>query len=340
MAGGGEPSPAALEHTRLADARMRSLVEVDQPLVLISQMPRSGGTLLLRLFDGHPDCHVYPLEMGNFLWSDPRTSPEARDWEAVFDRRLLQTLESQGHIQSKLKLHEDRERYPLLIPPLMRRDLFRQIRRRQEASSPRTVLNAYATSFFNAWLDNRNLRSEGSKRWVVAFAPGGVTREESRASFQSLFPDGRGIALVRDPASWYVSARRWSPRWEDRNVAIEAWVEATEAARAWKREREQDVAIVAFDRLIRYTQATAEQISRFLDLELDPAFLHPTINGLQAKANSSFVAKGHDVSRDPLDRGKTLSRADVRWIERKTDLLYKEMRALALPARRPARRRS
>jgi hypothetical protein len=278
--------------------------------------------------------------MGSFLWSDPRSSPESRDWEAVFDRRLLQTLEGQGHQQSKMKLHGDRERYPLLVPPLMRRALFRQISRRQEDPSARQVLDSYATSFFNAWLDNRNLRANVEKRWVVAFAPGGVTREDSRQAFARLYPDGRGIALIRDPFSWFVSARRWSPRWEDRDVAIEAWVEATEAVREWKEERGDAVAIVAFDRLIRYTRATIERVSAFLGLELDPAFLTPTINGLPARANSSFMTKGHDVAKDPLDRRKSLSSTEVRWIERKAGPLYKEMRRLALPARHAGSRGS
>src|SRR5204863_7219947 len=38
--------------------RRENVVEVDQPLALISQAQRSGGTLLVRLFDGHPQCHV------------------------------------------------------------------------------------------------------------------------------------------------------------------------------------------------------------------------------------------------------------------------------------------
>ena len=36
---------------------------VTVPLVLISQIQRSGGTLLSQLFDGHPEIHAHPSEL-------------------------------------------------------------------------------------------------------------------------------------------------------------------------------------------------------------------------------------------------------------------------------------
>ena len=51
------------EYRYLCQARLKHLVEVREPLVLISQIPRSGGTLLSQLFDGHPECHAHPGEL-------------------------------------------------------------------------------------------------------------------------------------------------------------------------------------------------------------------------------------------------------------------------------------
>jgi len=36
---------------------------VTSPLVLISQIQRSGGSLLSQLFDGHPEVHAHPHEL-------------------------------------------------------------------------------------------------------------------------------------------------------------------------------------------------------------------------------------------------------------------------------------
>src|SRR5919198_369926 len=51
------------EYEALCRARLRHLVEVREPLVLVSQIQRSGGTLLSQLFDGHPQCHAHPGEL-------------------------------------------------------------------------------------------------------------------------------------------------------------------------------------------------------------------------------------------------------------------------------------
>ena len=43
------------EYHELCRARLDHVVPVREPLVLISQIQRSGGTLLSQLFDGHPE---------------------------------------------------------------------------------------------------------------------------------------------------------------------------------------------------------------------------------------------------------------------------------------------
>ena len=51
------------EHGALCGARLDHLVEVREPLVLVSQVQRSGSTLLGQLFDAHPECHAHPYEI-------------------------------------------------------------------------------------------------------------------------------------------------------------------------------------------------------------------------------------------------------------------------------------
>jgi hypothetical protein len=47
----------------ISKQRLNLLVKVDQTLVIITQIQRSGGTLLSQLFDMHPECHVHPHEI-------------------------------------------------------------------------------------------------------------------------------------------------------------------------------------------------------------------------------------------------------------------------------------
>ena len=51
------------EYEALTELRSNHLVPVREPLVLISQIQRSGGTLLSQLFDGHPELHAHPSEL-------------------------------------------------------------------------------------------------------------------------------------------------------------------------------------------------------------------------------------------------------------------------------------
>lgn len=48
---------------RLLTIRRENVIDASQPLVLIAQPIRSGGTLLSRCFDGHPELHVHPAEL-------------------------------------------------------------------------------------------------------------------------------------------------------------------------------------------------------------------------------------------------------------------------------------
>ena len=42
---------------------LENFQSVKSPLVLISQIQRSGGSMLSQLFDGHPEVHAHPHEL-------------------------------------------------------------------------------------------------------------------------------------------------------------------------------------------------------------------------------------------------------------------------------------
>ena len=92
------------------------------------------------------------------------------------------------------------------------------------------MLDAYFTSYFNAWLDNQNLYT-GPKKVVTGFTPRLAMDPENRDRFFAAYPDGTLVAIVREPQSWYRSAVKYSPRrFPDAETAIGLWRESTEAA--------------------------------------------------------------------------------------------------------------
>ena len=73
----------------------------------------------------------------------------------------------------------------------------------------RTILDYYFTAYFSAWL---NYQGTLEQRRVTAFAPRFARRGVSVAAYFESYPDGRLIQIVRDPKTWYPSAKHHDDR--------------------------------------------------------------------------------------------------------------------------------
>ena len=68
---------------------------VNLPLALISQIQRSGGSLLSQLFDGHPEIHAHPHELKigfprKYTWPKLDLNDNPRRWlETLFEPSVL-----------------------------------------------------------------------------------------------------------------------------------------------------------------------------------------------------------------------------------------------------------
>lgn len=321
---------------RLCDTRSAGAVEVDQPLVLISQVQRSGGTLLSQLLDGHPQCHAHPheLQIGFPRPKDDWPELDLAAHPAEWWDRLRESWPERAFMDGFDK-HEARDRIPhdpslrqqfALLPSLQRR-LFMEAVERRPPQSRRMVLDAYMTSFFNAWLDNVNLAGP-DKRWVTAFAAGLAAEPRSRRAFFDDYPDGRLISILREPGSWWVSARAYRDRYAELEPAMELWNGSTEAMVAAKRERPGQVLLLGFDAMVRDLERTVAHLTAFLGIEDDPVLRVPTINLLPTRPNSSFDVEGEGVSSRPLERASQLDPAERDRIAALTAERYEEARSL------------
>jgi Sulfotransferase family len=302
------------------------LVRVDQPLVLISQAQRSGGTLLLRLLDGHPQCLVAPFQLRGLDQAAKRlaTDPE-QAWQALCDPKLTVRYE-QGHRQRKGDVLDEAQVFRFELEPGLQRAIYDACATELERPSARDLFDCYFTSYFNAWLDYRNLAA-APKRWVVGFEPGVARSMRRRNALSALYPDGRVLSVVRDPWSWYASARRWEPRWEDREHAIRHWITTSSGALKWRRQRtKRSIRLLRFDRLLAETEETMRRVAALLDVEFVPELLQPTFNGRPIGANSSFADVATGVSTQPIDRARgELSEDDVAYIEERAGELYERL---------------
>ena len=58
-----EIEKSKIDFEQLHNLNPKTVSPVTSPLVLISQIQRSGGSLLSQLFDGHPEVHPHPHEL-------------------------------------------------------------------------------------------------------------------------------------------------------------------------------------------------------------------------------------------------------------------------------------
>lgn len=320
---------------RLFRSRREAIVPVDQPMVLISQLQRSGGTLLNGLLDGHPELHVHPYELHighptKADWpSDIDLDSEPEEWFTLLCEPVLEKLFASGY-RKKADLDEI-EGYPTLpftvVPTLVER-LFRLLCADRPPRSQRDVIDCYLTAFFNAWLDNQGLRDE-PKRWVAAFAPR-TAWAPSRQRFLGDYPDGKIVALLRDPRGWYASASRFSTRYEEFGDAIALWLRGAREIAEAKRDDPANVLVATYETLAEDPERVMRGLAEWLGIGWSETLLVPTFNRLLVRPNSSYDLTATGIRVESVERWRTVLDADLAAsIEAETMELHAEVCALA-----------
>jgi len=299
---------------------------VTSPLALISQIQRSGGSLLSQLFDGHPEIHAHPheLKIGNpkkYIWPQINLHDSFKIWfEILFEDTVIDHFEA-GY----KKMYQYKEVYPFIFLPSLQRKIFLKYLNSVESIRLRDVFDAYMTSYFDAWLNNQN--SVGEKKFVTAFTPRLAMMQDSMKSFFEVYPDGRLISIIRDPRNWYPSAYRHDAvikkdKYKEIRQAIDQWNENAQSM-VWNKERYKDrVCIVRFEDLISDTESVMRYMADFLDVEFDNILLQPTFNKFSIKANTSFNNEKHGIINSTLSRYKTLGGEELEIIEEMTRETY------------------
>ena len=311
---------ACVEHTR----------PVTSPLALISQVQRSGGTLLSQLFDGHPELHAHPHELKigyptKYTWPKLDLSDNPNRWlETLFEYSVL------SHFKKGYKKEKKRDdAFLFLFLPSVQREIFLDYVGSIQALRIRDVFDAYMTSYFGAWLNNQN--STGNKKFVTAFTARLAMRTGNMDAFFETYPDGRLISLLRDPKNWYPSAIRHKPRvCKDIQDGVDLWKNSAQAM-ARNRERYGDrVCILTFEDLITKTKSVMEYLAAFLEIRFEDILLEPTFNKYPIRANTSFEAEKNGIIESTLNRYKTLSKDELEFIENMTNDLYGQIQSLAI----------
>lgn len=328
------------DHAQLMRSRLEHLIDVKEPLVLISQVQRSGGTLLSQLFDGHPSLHAHPheLQIGfptKEQWPPLDLEADADAWFDILREPHVQRAFEGGYSKHpRKKLSYDAEEFelrPFLLPPSLQHAIFTYCVA-QGVASERELLDAYLTSYFNAWLDNQNLYGQ-DKSWVTGFAPR-LVWGEGRHRFFETYPSGRLVCILRDPGSWFASARLHAPqRYGDMTEALEQWSRSTREILGAAEEYGGRVYVVSFEDLVREPEAQMRAVASWLGIEWDPILTRPTFNRFPIRANSIFRVPGHGLLGSAADRRSELSESERAVIDASLGALHRTARDLVTRGR-------
>jgi len=309
----------------LSRSYLEHVSPINSPLVLISQVQRSGGSLLSQLFDGHPEVHAHPheLKIGNpkkYIWPqiDLRDSPE-RWFEILFEDIVVRHLR---HGYKKMEKYEDT--FLFIFLPSLQKEIFFKYFDSVKANTLRDVFDAYMTSYFGAWVNNQNII--GQKKMITAFTPRLAHFQDNMISYFNIYPDGRLISIVRDPKNWFPSAVRHNlDKYGDIRQALDQWNESA-LSMLWNKERYGDrVCIINFDDLVKRTEAVMRYLAEFLNIQFDDILLTPTFNKIPIKPNTSFKLEDPGIIVSVLDRYKTLKQEELEIIEEMTGKLYEKV---------------
>jgi hypothetical protein len=314
------------ESRLLLDQTTRSLLEnvqqITSPLALISQIQRSGGSMLSQLFDGHPELHAHPHELKvgypkKFIWPPIDLNGDPERWfDLLFEDNVLDHFR---HGYKKMEKYEDT--FLFIFLPILQKEIFLSYLKKIPSITQRAVFDAYMTSYFNAWINNQN--HAGDKKYVTAFTPRLAFKEANMESFFDTYPDGRLISVVRDPQNWFPSAYRHQlDKYGEINKALDQW---NESARSMVRNKERygdQVFMITFEDLVQRTEAVMRHLARFLEIQFDDILLTPTFNGIPIKPNTSFTLEAPGIMTSTLNRHNTLKPGELELIQETTGDTY------------------
>jgi hypothetical protein len=180
---------------------LENINPVTEPLVLISQIQRSGGSFLSQLFDGHPEIHAHPHELKigypkKHIWPKLDLNEDPEKWfEILFEDSVIR-LYKQGYKKDPTSSTT----FPFIFLPSLQKMIFLKYLSFFKPPTMREIFNGYMTSYFGAWLNNQNFY--GPKKLITAFTPRLSMMEENMQCFFDIYPDGKLISITRDPKNW------------------------------------------------------------------------------------------------------------------------------------------
>lgn len=301
-----------------------------QQLLLITQLHRSGGTLLSQLVDGHSGIKAHPHEL--FIgkpekWDWPNLESELNSADQVFTALQEDKIAAIGEKGQFIKPGSNKaasnQAVPFHYDIDRHRQAFEKLYTQAPAISQRLAIQLYLASFFEAWPE---FHASGHERYISCFLPHILVYPESMQRLFRDFPDLLLVSLLRRPDTWISSLVVHS------GVDINNLKKTTYHLERWKRSVKTIVALhtnpaihtfaTSYEALVTDTQSQMRRFCQVAGLNFEPILLTPTVGGFPVLPNSSYKRTEPGVNQDSLQLKEPLPEPLQALIDEKYLPLY------------------
>lgn len=280
------------------------------PLLISSQLQRSGGSLISQLFDNHPEILAHPWEIMVYKEGTDRIHDKILKTEKEFTRLMRDGYRKGKFAKKKHRFHFLTLEFTQLL--LKRKD-------------SKSFFDSYFDNFFKYWTNFKN-DNEG-KKIITGFSPffckGNLVKQLNSHKRLNI------IHIYRDPYSWWYSAKNYKNIYKDINSIKNFWMKSQKEVLEAKFKFKDKVLIIRFNDLIKKRHKLMKYLCKKFSINYDKQLMFPTFNGEMIENDSSFKKQRIDkygIVKATTNRYKKgLSKSDFTKIRKETFKICKEL---------------
>lgn len=278
------------------------------PLILITQLHRSGGTLFSQLLDGHSAIQAHPHEL--FIgkpekWDWPMLGDQLADPDRVFASLQEDKIAAIGAGGLFIKPGSNKaakgQEVPFTYSVDCHRELFISLYQQAIATSQRLAIQLYLDTFFLAWPE---YKASGRERYVSCFLPHIVMHDASMQRLYADYPDLILVNLIRRPDTWlaslvnHISLDLGNPQQVLKN--LERWRLSVKKILGLQANPSVHSFSTSYEALVSDPRLEMQRFCAFAGLSFEPVMLLPTVGGFPVLPNSSYRRSSSGVNTESL----------------------------------------
>lgn len=304
----------------------KEIKKIKLPLILISQIQRSGGTMITQLFDNHSEVLSYPHELRVF---NPAWNFLSFKNFYTFKMEPFASMARNKKYVKNASI-KNQESHHLKFDLNFQKFIFDKYSQTDDGNL-REQFNFYFTSFFNSF---ENLKTSiNKKKYILAFIPRSNLYKKNFEIFSKTYPDGFIVSLIREPLSWLSSAIKHSLEYKDVNYALKIWYDTTKLTLNMKQNRNK-IILVNFEDIITKPKKTLKKLCKKLKINYSESLAIPTFNGEKILSDSSFRSVRGQIDQTTLTRKNNLNENIRKQIKKQLKIkctdLYEETKKYSI----------